>query len=204
MRRSIAWKICLALVLPVMLLPVRARADHDGHDGHDGGDRDDPKTVTVNFGIGLNTAALGEPNHHVLPRVIEIEKGGIVNFVVSGFHQIFVYNPGTTPDDVLAHTPPFGPPAIPVTPANLFINYGIPVDPAAPLLYYVGINPGGFTPSPPLPPANPATPPAAPLLSNTFNRVESVAFTTKGRFLVICNINPHFRNGMWAWVKVSD
>ena len=107
----------------------------------------------MSFGTGLNTAALGEPNHHLVPDEIRIRKGGVVNFMVAGFHQIFVYLPGTRPRDVLDNAPDF--PGAGVTPDNLFINYGFPIDPMNPILYYAGINPG----FPAGPPGTPALPP---------------------------------------------
>jgi hypothetical protein len=178
------------------------RDDHDDHRDHGGNARDDAQqVVTVAFGVGLNTGQLGEPNHHLLPEEIVVKKGGVVNFVVAGFHQIFVYNPGVRPRDVLENAPVFDPMNV----GTLYINYGFPGDPMNPILYYAGINPG-FTspppPAPPLPPPNPAGPPSLPFLSNAFNRVEPVAFLETGRYLVICNINPHFLDGMWAWVRV--
>ena len=142
--------------------------------------------VTVAFGGGLNTASPpGIPaNHHVLPKTIEIKAGGVVNFAVSGFHQIVVYQPGVEASDIVP--PVFVPPT-----TNLFMNYNLGT------AYYVGINPRN---------ANPATPPPAPpvLLDNSDNRIESVSFATPGVYLVVCNVTPHFaRDGMYAYVKVS-
>jgi plastocyanin len=179
----------LVLLATLALVPLRGSAAPDDR-------RDDQSaTVTVAFGAGMNTAVgMNSMNHHVIPRTVEVKAGGVVNFVVAGFHQIFVYVPGVTPDEVLANAPAFGPPAIPVTPDNLFIDYGIPVDPSHPILFYVGLNPGN---------ANPSTPPLPMGFSNDGNRVEPVWFPEPGRYLVICNVNPHFRDGMWAWVKVT-
>jgi hypothetical protein len=148
---------------------VRAN-DHD----HGGGT---PVSVTVSFGAGLNTAQPGNPaNHHVLPRTIEIKKGGVVNFAVAGFHQIFVYTPGKRVRDVVPNA----------NPAALFIDDLTD-------LYYRGILPAGGPP-----PGIPAT--TNP--SNAVNRIESVSFAEPGRYLVICNVAPHFADGMWAWVVV--
>ena len=142
------------------------------------------QSVTVSFGVGLNTATPGNSaNHHVVPDVIEVRAGGVVNFVVGGFHQIFVYNPGVRPKDLIV--PPF--------PGPLFIN-------DFRNLYYQGINPSNATAPTG---ANPATPPEnTTVRTNTQNRTESVGFTTPGVYLVICNVNPHFRDGMIAWVRV--
>ncbi len=206
MKRLILGTMCLAAVV-IMTAPLSA--GNGGHGNHNSRNdffdflfgKPDP-VVTVAFGSGINTS--GAANHHVLPRIINVKKGGVVNFVVGGFHQLFVYVPGVTVAEVLANTPAWGPPAIPVTPSNLYINYGYPLDPVSPKLYYVGINPG-IVPTPPGPMApipNPAQPLNPPVYSNLFNRVEPVAFNEEGWFLAMCNINPHFRDGMYAWVRV--
>jgi len=159
-----------------MACPRWAQADDD---------RNDRESVTVSFGAGLNTTVPpGNPaNHHVLPSVIRVKEGGVVNFVVAGFHQIFVYKPGTEPGDIV----------VPAFPPNLFIN-------DFNNLYYLGVNPGPNPPPSPLPPGVPALPAG---VSSAPNRVESVTFSTRGTYLVICNVNPHFRDGMFALVKVG-
>lgn len=159
--------IALMTSLCVILAASLTQASSDGS----------PQSVTVSFGAGLNTAQPGNAaNHHILPRVIRIKPGGVVNFVVAGFHQIFVYKPGTTVEDVQAAVD-----LLP-TPAPLFINY-------MNNLYYQGISPVG-------------PPPAG--VSNATNRVESVSFPQKGTYLVICNVRPHFLDGMTALVRVGD
>jgi hypothetical protein len=74
--------------------------------------------------------------------------------------------------------------------------------------YVPGVKPEDVafaTPANPLPPPPPPPPtgPVPVLFTNFQNRVESVVFPEPGRYLVICNVNPHFREGMYAWVKVS-
>jgi hypothetical protein len=144
------------------------------HDDHGGASQH----VTVAFGVGLNTAQPGNAvNHHVLPKQIEVKVGGVVTFAVAGFHQIFVYNPGKKVRDVIPN----------VDPAALFIN-------DLTNLYYRGLVPAGGPP-PGLPvTTNP---------SNAANRIESVAFFEPGVYLVICNIGQHFRDGMWAYIRVT-
>jgi plastocyanin len=143
----------------------------------DGGQR---MSVTVSFGAGLNTAQPGNAaNHHILPSTIEIKAGGVVNFAVAGFHQIIVYNPGTSIEDIV----------LPAFPPNLFVNYQLAT------AYYVGINPDN---------ANPATPPALPVVYNGENRMEPVSFTEPGLYLVICNVTPHLRDGMYAYIRVTN
>ena len=136
-------------------------------------------SVTVSFGAGLNTAQPGNSaNHHILPRTIEVKAGGVVNFAVGGFHQIVIYNPGTDIGDI----------TIPAFPPNLFVNYQLNT------AYYVGINPEN---------ANPGTPPAPEVVFNGENRTETVSFTEPGLYLVICNVTPHLRDGMYAYIRVT-
>ena len=157
-------------------------------------DNQNKLSVTVAFGAGLNTS--GAANEHIMPHTIKVKTGGVVTFAVSGFHQIFVYNPGTTPEDVMANVPPWLPPVIPVTPQNLFIDYKAN-------LYYQGLNPAG-TVSAQAAGANPESP-LVNLFNrtNTGNRTESVSFNEPGTYLVICNVTPHFLDGMYAWVQVT-
>jgi plastocyanin len=133
-------------------------------------------TATVMFGAGLNTTQPGNAaNHHILPQAIRVKTGGVVNFVVAGFHQILIYSPGKRSDDVV------------VPASGTFINDLGDV-------YYTGILPAGG------PPAIPAT--VSP--SNASNRVEPVSFAEAGTYLVICNVRTHFLNGMYAYVTVGD
>ena len=151
----------------------------------------------VMFGRGLNTAQPGNPvNHAILPNEIKIKVGGVVDFGVAGFHDIIVFKPGVTLDDLINA----GGGVIPLTPP-VFV---LPPDPAAPLppglasladqIYYRGINPAG----------GPLATPAVPNPDNGFNRNEPVAFLEPGTYLVICNIRPHLLDGMMAQVKVLD
>ena len=132
-------------------------------------------SVTVAFGAGLNTAQPGNPaNHHVLPKVIEIKAGGVVNFAVAGFHQITVYEDGIQAGDI----------AVPLS--GLYVNDLTGV-------WYMGIVPAG----------GPMNTPATISPSNAVNRVESVTFAEPGVYLVICNIRTHFTDGMYAYIRVS-
>lgn len=160
-------------------------------------DRPGRKIVTVAFGAGLNTAQPGNPqNHHILPRIIELEAGDVINFVVAGLHVIRVYDRGVELHHVRREIPdecevnPIPPDTFP---SNCFI--GPPPVPVIPQLglavHYEGLNP--MSP--------PETPPFAPR-STAENRVESVAFLRPGRYLVICAVLPHFNDRMRAWVEV--
>ena len=170
MKRSfLSWSTAALLaVAGAVLVPVLLNAD----------DNNGPVAVTVSFGAGLNTAQPGNSaNHHVLPNMIHVQAGGVVNFNVAGFHQIYVYNPGKGPEDVVPN----------VNPMALFID-----DKAD--LYYEGLKTAG------------GPPPVIPVTtnpSNAANRLESVSFAKPGKYLVICNVAPHFADGMWAWIHVT-
>jgi hypothetical protein len=150
-----------------------------------------PASITVAFGAGLNTASPGNtPNHHIIPQefTVRITKArkldgtevfvpATVNFIVSGFHWIWVYNPGVTVQQVRANTPATG----------TFVNYNANV-------FARGVNPG--TP--------PAFADAEVNPSGVMNRTDSFGFSIPGRYLVICNVRGHFLDGMYAWVNVVD
>jgi plastocyanin len=137
---------------------------------------DDRLTVPVAFGRGLDTAQPGNAvNHAILPGKVKVTEGGVVHFLVSGFHQPMIYQQGKQPADV----------AVPVS--GTFIN-----DENG--LRYRGINPAG----------GPLATPVTGNPSNGSNRVESVSFTEPGSYLVICNVRQHFLDGMHAVVKVGQ
>lgn len=180
-------------------LPV-ASAHDDSHGDHDS------KITTVAFGNGINTAQPGNSaNHHVLPGVIKVEVGDVVNFVVSGLHVIRVFDKGVRLSDVKGAVPsecltnPAGGAPFPATCAPVLLP-GLPVpvlaaDATTSLglpLYYSGLN--SLVP--------PAVPPFAPI-SVDQNRTEAVSFSKPGRFLVICGVLPHFNDGMYAWIEVD-
>jgi hypothetical protein len=140
-----------------------------GDDGH-------KQSVSVAFGRGLNTAQQGNVvNHAILPDKIKVKEDGVVHFLVAGFHQIAVYNPGKEDEDVIVPAP-----------GTTFINDAVE-------RFYLGILPAG---GPPMTPAS-ADP------SNARNRVESISFANPGTYLVICNVRGHFLDGMFAYVKVE-
>ena len=160
------------------MAPIPAWAKDDNEHDHDDGEA--RASVTVSFGAGLNTAQPGNAvNHHVLPSVIRVKTGGVVNFVVAGFHQIIVFQPGVVTGQI-------------VVPATGTFLYD-PRPPTSLPTLYVGLRTAGGPP-----PVTPATSNPA----NASNRVESVSFPTAGDYLVICNVAAHYRDGMIATVKV--
>ena len=71
-------------------------ADDRHHHGHDH-DRQKDSYVGAAFGRGLNTVAPppGNPlNNVILPKWIEVDAGGVVNFAHAGFHHIVIFKPG--------------------------------------------------------------------------------------------------------------
>ena len=188
------WK---SVVLAIAAVAIAAGGQGVRANDHDDDDQRVPQAVTVTFGTGLNQP--GALNHHVVPQVVKVRTKlatattpaipGVVNFLVAGFHQIFVYIPGVTPNDITAFLAANDP-----TNANLFIN-------DLNNLFYTGINPARLVAGVPtfndnIPTPNPR------ILADYNNRVESVGFTAPGKYLVICNVRPHFQNGMFAWVRV--
>ena len=144
-------------------------------------EKNDGLSVTVAFGAGLNTLPAVEPsapNNQILPREIKVRQGGVVHFLMSGFHMATVYDPGTEPENIV------------VPPSGTFINDPTAVPPSN--VFYFGINPQGG----PLNTAATTNP------VNGSNRQESVSFSEPGTYLVICNVRQHFLDGMFALVKV--
>jgi len=180
------------LVTVSVLALTTASTSLRAHGKDDDRDKDKvPGSITVAFGAGLNTAQPGNtPNHHIIPQEITVRitkakklDGTVVfvpatvNFVVSGFHYIWVYNPGVRLSDVQANIPA----------AGTFVNYDVNV-------FAKGVNPG--TP--------PAFADASVNPSGVQNRTDSFGFSTPGRYLVICNVRPHLLDGMYAWIRVVD
>jgi hypothetical protein len=48
------------------------------------------------------TSPLQLGGHQLIPRTALISRGGTVNFIIAGFHNVIVYGPGTGPNDVNA------------------------------------------------------------------------------------------------------
>ena len=107
-----------------------------------------------------------------------------VTFNVAGFHWVWVYQNGVRLRDVVANIPATG----------LLVNYEVMTNGVS-NVFAKGVNPGtppSFLDSAQFP------------LSATQNRIETFAFSTPGRYLVICNVAPHLIDGMYAWIRVVD
>jgi hypothetical protein len=97
-------------------------------------------------------------NDKIIPGGLAIRSGTHVNFDVTGFHAVSIYEPGKTPRDV-------------------------DVDPAA--FPFVNDPDGRIAAGPP---------------TVDF----SFTFGSPGKYLVICEVAPHFEDAnMWIWVNVK-
>jgi len=182
MHRRIASQGLLLTAATLGLFPLTTQADNlkDRFKHYLDHEKNQTASVTVAFGAGLNTAQPGNPaNHHILPREIALRSGGVVTFMVAGFHQIIVFDQGVVQGQIA------------VPPTGVFI-----FDPAPPSslpVHYQGLRPAGGPPPGIAVTSDP---------SNAQNRIESVSFSETGDYLVICNVRTHFIDGMWAVVKV--
>lgn len=154
--------------------------------------------------------------HQLVPHEVTIKENGSVNFIIAGVHWVGVYDDGTQPEDITV--PVFDPNNL----ATLVIDY-------SPGRIYRGLdprtlfilttaqpNPAPAAPAPIVIPAKAAVLPSPPGTAASPNfyalgvrdRVEVVQFPNRGRYLVICLINPHFKDpatgrfGMFGHVNV--
>ena len=107
-----------------------------------------------------------------------------MNFFVAGFHHILIYDDGMKPSDI-----------------NISLTIPPTLQPAPPLIndpvgrIYRGLDPSVL-------PLLPGSVPPQPLQ----DRVETVRFPKRGKFLVICGVLPHFFEAgqfvMFGYVKV--
>jgi len=88
-----------------MAAPVLAAGQHDHGDAVDG----PMANATVSFGQWHTTPPLDRfPNsspidgnvHKLIPFDTKIKAGGTINFIISGFHLVTVYGPGTEFEDI--------------------------------------------------------------------------------------------------------
>src|SRR5262245_37994673 len=177
-----------------------ARAVAQPHGNHNGNPRDQFAAATISFGEwGISAAGAGLPGpldrfapatsspnnrnvHLLLPGEVEIDAGGSVNFIISGFHLVLVYDDGTEPGDIdtTLITPGSSPPGLIDDPDNRI---------------YRGLDPRTLSYAP-----LPTTPPTAVTVRD---RVEVVRFPVPGRYLAACGVLPHFQQGMFGYINVK-
>jgi hypothetical protein len=130
--------------------------------------------------------------HKLLPFEVDIHQGGAVSFIISGLHQIMIYEDGTSYESLFAAWDQAGRPLLPAAP------------PFPPLIdfatgrVYRGLDPRVLNYLRP----NPA--PDPPSLVSTQDRVESVNFPAPGRYLVVCGVMGHFLEAMHGYVTVRE
>ena len=135
-----------------------------------------PCPILDRFVPGVNSAAY---NYHPLPaELAKISVGGTINFSISGFHVIAIYDNGTLPSDI--DTSIIVPPSVPGGPPR-----AIPIIDYSENRIYRGLDP--------------ALLPAGGLRSD---RVENFRFDKPGLYLVICAVVSHFEDGMYGYVRV--
>ena len=114
MRRLRLALLCAAAVLAVGVTTylVAANGQHAHKRGANapGAESGPLSSATVSFGAWMTSPPLDRfsnvpppppTNHHVvLPQVAKIKAGGTVNFIISGLHNIAVYDDGTKPEDI--------------------------------------------------------------------------------------------------------
>jgi hypothetical protein len=103
-----------------------------------------------------------------------------VNFVLSGLHQLVIYDDGHEPHLVNAEL---------VVPGTELID-----DPNRRI--YRGLDPSALTYAALTPPL------VFPNIRAVRDRIEAVQFPLPGRYLVICGFRPHFLDDMYGYVKV--
>jgi hypothetical protein len=135
-----------------------------------------PCPVLDRFVPGTNAAAY---NHHALvPEIATIAAGGTVNFIISGFHVVAIYDDGIQPSDIDISI--LVPPTTPTGPARVPAVFN---DPAGRI--YRGLDPAT------LPAGGPRS-----------DRVEAFMFDRPGLYLVVCAVVSHFQDGMYGYVRV--
>ena len=166
-------------------------------------DRDtpQPKSVTVSFGewkidppVDRGNIVTANPraanNHEVLPHEIKIRAGDSINFIISGFHQIQIF------ENVSAAN-------LQMIALNAARVDGILVDIPDGRIYR-GLNPNdqnGVDAGVPRPAAG--TPPVRTVRNNQ-DRIEVVKFAKPGHYLVACAVLPHLVNdNMYALITVK-
>jgi plastocyanin len=106
-RHFVASMLGTALIAPTH--SGLSAADQRGHGGHDDGPVGPLASATVSFGAWppgdrLNPPApppAPPPNVHALtPHEVVIKRGGTVNFIIAGFHNVVVYAPPKRVQDV--------------------------------------------------------------------------------------------------------
>jgi hypothetical protein len=96
----------------ITALGASEQSGPDEHGGHENQGDANTKNHTVSFGNWSPSTALpidrfaADPNprtrngHALTPSPIRVHEGDTVSFIISGFHNLLVYGPGTQPTDI--------------------------------------------------------------------------------------------------------
>lgn len=132
--------------------------------------------VAVRFGGASNSLT----DKRIAPERIQAKVGQSLDFTIRGFHQVMVYKAGTRLEDL----------QLPAADDTRFVNDLRNV-------FHKGADPekGGQQTSEPALRSRAAR--------TAVYRTESVTFDEPGEYLVICNVYPHFREGMHGRIVVT-
>jgi plastocyanin len=109
LRLSILCAVAVAaLGITTYLVAANNPNSHKAHFGAAKAGSSPLANATVSFGAWMtpldrfsNVPPPPPTNHHVvLPQVAQIKAGGTVNFIISGLHNIAIYDDGTRPEDI--------------------------------------------------------------------------------------------------------
>jgi plastocyanin len=142
-----------------------------------------PLSAMVHFGHeGVGSGFPPVPRHDdsghaedsIYPVNTVIDKGGTVTFEAVEIHQIAIYQPGKGPEDIDTSNLVAMPAGCPALPA-------FRIDDPVGRIPINGLNPVGCG-----------------------DRTYTHTFDTPGKYLVICEVLPHFQIKMYAWVTVRN
>ena len=128
--------------------------------------------------------------HELLPFEVEIDEGGAVSFIISGVHQVVVYDDSQTLAAIQATAK---------DPANHFAGVP-PLVNHKPGLVFRGLDPRLLTYATQV--LIPPSPTPVNLLVQ--DRVESINLPQAGRYLVVCGVVPHLLEGMHGFITVRE
>jgi plastocyanin len=139
-----------------------------------------PLSATMEFGVEdvgsgfpIGHDQSGHAEDSIHPQNVVIDSGGTVTFNAHEIHQVAIYQPGKAPSDVNTSS-------LIAMPASCGPLPAFRIDDPVGRIPINGLNPVGCG-----------------------DRTYTHTFSTPGKYLVICEVLPHFQNlKMYAWVTV--
>jgi hypothetical protein len=183
-RRQFVTSVLAGGIAVPALAAQNKNQNQNQNQNHDHGEQVDGPLANVNVSFGqwktdppLDLLLANPPNtanvHKLIPFEATVKAGGTVNFIISGFHLVAVYGPGTEFEDINGSV------TVPLPGAPMGFP-GAVDDNALNTRIYRGFNPFG-----------------APQY-----RVEAVNFPNPGRYIAVCAFVPHFNDRMFGYIKV--